>query len=190
MLREQVREAPGEGLRTEIKEQPVSGADLARGMAFLRASNMQVMRLQLAVERHDRTGALEAMDELVGLDRELGKFIGAMPDTSLDAVNDALDAQKRDVLAERMVLARGKAGPDLAIVRGEPEVVTDAVEPEPETAREWTPEAYGGEWEDEPRRRWPWILLALVIAAAAVSYVLFGDLLAADPARRIMEAWT
>lgn len=94
----------------------MDGAALARGMTLLRASNMNVMRLQLAMQKQDRRQAMSAMDDLVGLDRELSQFVAsipAAPPTDAGRMNRWLDEQKQAVVADRLVLARGKSGPAL-----------------------------------------------------------------------------
>lgn len=94
---------------------PASESDLARGMLLLRASNMNVMRLQLAVERSDRRLAMEALDGLVALDGEIRGFIQDMPpaDESLVEMTRRLDAQKAVLASEKLVFAAGRAGPSL-----------------------------------------------------------------------------
>src|SRR3546814_5591924 len=76
---------------------PASESDLARGMLLLRASNMNVMRLQLAMERSDRRLAMEELDCLVALDGEIKGFIEDMPpaDAALHEMTRRIDAQKR-----------------------------------------------------------------------------------------------
>lgn len=164
MLREDVRGESGE---------TVMAADLARGLTFLRASNMQVMRLQLATEQHDRRGMMAAIDELVGLDRELGRFIDSIPDCALATVARELDAQKRDVMAQRTILARGKSGPSLNPVP-EPEVAAELPELVLETPAS-SPASWheADAWEDEPEapaRRWRWLVAAVLVVGAALAF--------------------
>lgn len=200
MLRDEVREPAGGGTA-------IGAAELARGLCYLRASNLQVMRLQLAAEQHDRRGVMAAIDELVGLDRELGRFIEAIPGQGGDA--GEIEAQKREVMAGRLMLARGKIGPALT-----PEVPPDDAPPTPsplggggrarglgltENSRTQhpltptlSPLGRGGreeaellldqpageeEWyEPEPAPRWPWVLSAvLLLAAAALAVFLFSE---------------
>jgi hypothetical protein len=166
VLRQEVRGLPD----VETGEDAASAADLVRGLTFLRASNMQVMRLHLAQEQDDRRGMMAALDELVGLDRELARFVEAMPDPALHDIGETIDAQRQDVLEQRMVLARGKLGPALTPVP-EPE-------PEPEiTIAADAPMLLEDLYEEEPRRRrWPWVVLGLLIlAAAAVAAWIYLD---------------
>lgn len=149
----------------------VSANDLARGMILLRASNMNVMRLQLAVERHDRKSAMAAMDDLVGIDRELDRFIGSMPGAAADyaAVSDELDRHKQSVVSERVVMARGKVGPAVA-------PVPDVVPLDLETADIVDEEG----WHAEPDTPsiWPKVAIGLVVATvfAFILFVALGGL--------------
>ncbi|MDQ8757342.1 hypothetical protein RCO27_14015 [Sphingosinicella sp. LHD-64] len=165
VLREEVRGLPD----VETGRDGATAADLVRGLTFLRASNMQVMRLHLAQEQDDRRGMMAALDELVGLDRELARFVETMPDPALADVGEAIDAQRQDLLEQRMVLARGKLGPALTPV--------PAYEPEPEAIAADAPMLREDVYEEEaPRRRWPWVMLGLLIlAAAAVAAWLYLD---------------
>lgn len=147
--------------------------DLARGLTYLRASNMQVMRLQLAMEQQDRRGVMAAIDELVGLDRELGRFIETIPDPALADVGRELDTQKNELIGQRLVLARGKVGPALAPQPPAPPVpaIVDLADYE----------------EYRPSRRWPLAIAALlVLATAAALWLAFGGL---DTLRPLLSAW-
>lgn len=143
---------------------PDGAIGLGHALAFLRASNMQVMRLQLAAERQDRRGVMAAIDELVGIDRELERLIGPIPEVS---------AQRHELLAERLVLARGKIGPAIAPVpeaeaeESESLPIQFATEPEPYLLVDELP---------PPARRWPWVVAALLVllAGAAVAFWMFG----------------
>ena len=153
MLREEVRGSS----QVETGGDAARAADLVRGLTFLRASNMQVMRLHVAQEQHDRRGMMAALDELVGLDRELARFVQSMPDPDLLDIGEAIDAQRRDLLEERMVLACGKLGPALVPVprpRQEPETLGADL---PMLSVDLCQE------EEVRRRRWPRIALGLLI---------------------------
>lgn len=169
MLREEVRGNAGIGTGIEMGGSAAIAADLARGLTFLRASNMQVMRLHLAQEQHDRRGMMAALDELVGLDRELARFVETMPDPALADIGEAIDAQRQNLLERRMVLARGKLGPALTPV--------PPYEPEPDAICADAPMLLEDVYEEAAaRRRWPWIMLGLLIlAAAAVAAWLYVD---------------
>ncbi len=177
MLRENVRGSPEFGQA----DGAVMAADLARGLTFLRASNMQVMRLQLAMEREDRRGIMAAIDELVGLDRELARFIETIPDPELDGIGREIEAQKHDLMEQRVVLARGKLGPALRPV---PDASAPMPAPEPELLLSAVAPAAHAAPVEAPRpprrrrsRRWPWalaVLLVLALAGAVAAYLMFG----------------
>lgn len=159
MLSERVRGSPAGDAGGET----VMAQDLARGLIYLRASNMQVMRLQLAQEQQDRRAVMAAMDELVGLDRALGRFIDSIPDPGLAEIGRELDAQKSALVAERLVLARGKIGPALA-PPPEPEPITALVD-------------FADHEEERAPQRWLWALAALLVAAAGLAlWLAFGGL--------------
>jgi len=163
VLREEVRASPDMG----GADRGV-GPDLARGFAFLRASNMQVMRLQLAAERQDRRGVMAALDALAGIDRELGRFIDSMPDAGIPDIGRDIEAQRNDLLAQRMTLARGKIGPALSPAPARsPAELSMAAAPCDDPCDDHEAE--------EPARRWPWVLAAVLIACAALAaYALLG----------------
>ena len=56
-------------------EAPVGSEELAEGLMLVRASTLKMIRLQLAMERHDRVVAQEAVDDLVALDRRLEDYL-------------------------------------------------------------------------------------------------------------------
>lgn len=172
-------------LSGEVRGSPMNGGggsavmahDLARGLTYLRASNMQVMRLQLAMEQQDRRGVMAAIDELVGLDRELGRFIDSIPDPELADVGREIDGQKRELIAQRLVLARGKVGPALAPVA----VPARGVESEPAIIDLADYEEY------RPPRRWPLVIaFLLILATAAALWLAFGGL---DTLQPLISAW-
>lgn len=154
MLSERVSEVPDSGAR------PVAAADLAQGLSFLRASNLQVMRLQVASERQDRRGVMAAIDELVALDRELGRFIDSIP----GAARPIVVVSPRDVMEQRLILSRGKIGPAFDGPR-RPTAV-EAPAPVPDEGGE------AGAWASRLL-----ILLGLIcVAAIALAFGLTGSL--------------
>ncbi len=173
-------ETPGFIGRADWAPRPASESDLARGMLLLRASNMNVMRLQLAMERSDRRLAMEALDGLVALDGELKGFIEDMPpsDDAFSEMTRRLDAQKAVLASEKLVFAAGRSGPSLAKPR---EIGPSAPVAEPEVGRtlnletEWVPAHLLEEEERAGRgRRFAWIaaaLLLLILAGAAALYM-------------------
>jgi hypothetical protein len=86
-----------------MREAPAAAGNhtLAEGLTLVRASTLKLVRLQLAIERHDRLAALEAVDGLVELDRRL--------QTCLEPISNS-DGQglRRGVEADRFALNREK----------------------------------------------------------------------------------
>ncbi|MGS1018317.1 hypothetical protein [Allosphingosinicella humi] len=176
-------------------DQPASVTDLARGLMLLRASNMNVIRLQLAMERSDRRTAMEALDDLVALDREIGGFIGEPPDPELSEMARHLDSQKTVIASEKLVFAAGKRGPIIAPGSQVPPPATPAeIEPGPEEIAAYA-DPMAGLYADEeavPRRTWRilGILFLTFVAlglAAALYLAITNQLPSADDLARIME---
>jgi len=89
---------------------------LARGLLLVRASALNIVRLQLAMERRDRPVALQTVDELMSLDRQISDLVGGLPDASDDVTTGsrALEHQRRAVVVEKFALAAGTLGPRIA----------------------------------------------------------------------------
>lgn len=111
----------------------VSRAELVAGMQLLRAVNMQSIRLQLAVLRRDRKPAMESLDHLADMDRELEHFIegigpagAAAPE--LREIAELVALQKRALADEKIALMAGISGAKLG---GEPVAQLPEAEPEP-----------------------------------------------------------
>ena len=169
---------------SEVRERPGAppmcpaepgASDLVRGMLLLRASNMNVMRLQLAAERQDRQSAMAAMDELFGIDRELDQFITTMagPLPAEENRRDMFERQRRLLASERMVLARGKLGPAIA-----PEAPSPGPGPLPECEPSPPESLPSCDAPDElaAASAWPRILIALGVGLtfACILFVLLA----------------
>lgn len=146
----------------------VSSRELTRGLMLLRASNMNVIRLQLAMEQRDRRQAMEALDGLVALDGEIRDFIEDMPpkDAAAEALGRRIDAQKTAIASEKFILAAGKRGPALA-----------PAPPPPEPAAPEVPDFIGAEVPDETapapgHRRAVVAVLLFFLLMAAVAAIL------------------
>ena len=149
---------------------PVGSEALAEGLMLVRASTLKMIRLQLAMERNDRRGALEAVDDLVELDRKLQHYLGDAPALfGQERMRDELDREQAALQREKLALAAE------VIRRPEPTVVSfpspEAVEaaPEPEETT-WV------EWAEEPprRRAWKWAVGGLVLVAGAIAGAVFA----------------
>jgi hypothetical protein len=126
----------------------VGSEELAEGLMLVRASTLKMIRLQLAMERRDRRVALEAVDELVALDRALERYLADVPAPELDVERAALNREKLTLAAE--------------VIRSEPRPVEqEAPEPAPEPA--W--EEYAAEEERPSRAPW-WLAAALLLLSA------------------------
>jgi hypothetical protein len=101
---------------------PTGSSEHAEGLMLLRASTLKIIRLQLAMERHDRRLAIEAMDDLVALDRRLQDYLAAVPATGeqlmfqreLDCERAALNAEKLTLAAEVLRRPTNAANPNEA----------------------------------------------------------------------------
>lgn len=94
--------APGE---TAIS---VGSNDLAEELMLLRASTLKIIRLQLAIERHDRHVALMVLDELIALDRRLQeRLTGARPTGEQLMFRSELDFERAALNKEKLTLAAG-----------------------------------------------------------------------------------
>ena len=113
------------------------GSDaLAQGLLLMRASAIKVVRLQLAMERRDRRAAIEAVDELMGLDRRLGEFLDDLPVANgpLTAARAEVEAQGRALAREKLTLVAGIHGPRLAPRPEWVELARPAADPAAEAA--------------------------------------------------------
>ncbi|WP_129792250.1 hypothetical protein [Sphingosinicella sp. CPCC 101087] len=97
----------------------VGSDDLAQGLLLVQASAIKVVRLQLAMERRDRRTALEAVDELMRLDRRISDFLDDLPinGEKVSAAREEVEAQGRALAREKFALAAGMAGPRLSTGR-------------------------------------------------------------------------
>src|SRR3954468_22912313 len=84
----------------------VESSELAEGLMLVRASTLKMIRLQLAMERQDRRVALEAVDDLVALDRRLEHYLGDVPAPALDS-RGALEVERATLNHEKLALAAG-----------------------------------------------------------------------------------
>lgn len=130
---------------------PPTADDYALGLQFCRVGILSLTRLQLALERGDRSRAMEAIDDLHALDGEVERLVGAFPISSDDPrqgpVARILKEGKMAVAFEKLALASGISGPGLSSQLGasgringvrqeaEPAGVADWPPAEPRTAR-------------------------------------------------------
>ncbi len=153
------------GGRSEIGAQ-----DLAQGLMLVRASTINMVRLQLAMERRDRRVALQTLDELTLLDRRIGDLLDDLQIDPRDAWPDArrLEHQHRALAAEKLVLAAGASGPDVTAISDHwidppPPGSALAAGPAEVPAREISPHLIAAG-------------LLLLILACAASFLFFTDI--------------
>src|SRR4249919_704470 len=159
-------------VRARAAAVPEVGSDaLAEGLMLVRASTLKIVRLQLAMERQDRRVALEAVDDLVALDRLLQDYLADVPAAAEQSrLSDALDDERAMLNREKLALASG-------IVRREP--VTLPVEApivvEPEIVA-WHDFDFTPVEERRPHRAILWfaLVLAALAAAAGAAWMVIG----------------
>lgn len=105
--------------KTEVRKALGSEA-LAQGLLLVRASALGVVRLQLAMKRRDRPVALQTVDELMMLDRQISDFVGDLSVAADDvaAGSRALEQQRRALAVDKLALAAGTRGPRITDVSG------------------------------------------------------------------------
>ena len=75
---------------------------------LVRASTLKIIRLQLAMERRDQRVALEAVDDLVALDRSLEQFLSHYPKEHEDGLlGNVLELERSALNVEKHTLAAG-----------------------------------------------------------------------------------
>ena len=140
---------------------------LAEGLMLVRARTLKVIRLQLAMERRDRRVALEAVDDLVALDRSLEQFLTNVPAAADDGLfGNVLELERSALNVEKHTLAAGISSRGWQVETVEPEV---ALEAGAEADADWTyDELEGGRW------RWwrPVAIIAAILGIACAAYLL------------------
>ena len=90
---------------------PIGNEELAEGLMLVRASTLKIIRLQLAMERRDQRVALEAVDDLVALDRCLEEFLTNVPSANDDGMfRNVLELERSALNVEKHTLAGGISG--------------------------------------------------------------------------------
>lgn len=123
---------------------PPTADDYVLGLQFCRVGFLSLTRLQLALERGDRSRAMEAIDDLHALDIEVERLVGALP-VSPDDPRPGHAARlvkegRMAVAFEKLALASGISGPDLSSRPGFPGRIGDVwPEAEPAVAVDWPP---------------------------------------------------
>jgi hypothetical protein len=139
---------------------PVASEALAEGLMLVRASTLKIIRLQLAMERRDRRVALEAVDDLVALDRSLEQFLTSVPAVGDDGLfSNVLELERSALNVEKHTLAAGISNRGWEVETPEPEPA--------EAGADWTYD----EPEPEHSSRWRTIaILTAILAVACAAY--------------------
>lgn len=184
-----------------VETGPFVGAEeLAEGLMLVRASTLKVVRLQLAMERHDRQVALEVVDDLVALDRRLQDYLDKVPALGdHTSCRGQLESERAMLNREKLTLAAGinthararlpalpvnsdsgeLGGSMDALIQKETcwalveDSTNDTTEPEPMV--DGSEVALGVLAADETAgqsRWWPFGLLLLILAVASAVYFL------------------
>jgi hypothetical protein len=86
----------------------IGSEELAEGLMLVRASTLKIIRLQLAMERRDQRVALEAVDDLVALDRCLQEFLTHYPNPHEGGLlSSVLELERSALNVEKHTLAAG-----------------------------------------------------------------------------------
>ncbi len=122
------------------------------------------------MERQDRRVALEAVDDLVALDRRLQDYLADVPAAAEQLLlRDALDDERAMLNREKLALASG-------VVRREP--TPQLAEPElaPPDQPSWEDFNFAPAEEHHPHRAILWFsfVLALLAAVAGATWMLAG----------------
>lgn len=123
---------------------PPTADDYALGLQFCRVGFLSLTRLQLALERGDRSRAMEAIDDLHALDIEVERLVGALPvspdDPQQEHAARIVKEGRMAVAFEKLALASGISGPDLSSRPGFPNRIGDVwPEAEPAVVADWPP---------------------------------------------------
>lgn len=143
------------------KAAPIGSDELAEGLMLVRASTLKIIRLQLAMERHDRRVALEVVDDLVKLDRRLQDCL------AIASAGDKRILFRHELEAERAMLSREKLALAAEVLRRPPET-----EQRRSSDDDWLGprDAVIEHYEPRARHRWLIAIPILMSAVAASAY--------------------
>jgi hypothetical protein len=142
----------------------VGGGELAEGLMLLNASTLKIIRLQLAIERHDRQVALGAVDDLVALDRKLQDYLERVP------ASPELSLFRRELDVERAALNQEKLTLAAEVLRRPADTFAErefsaAPAPHAEAEDDWLASADVQGEPAAPRGRWLLAILAIAVVA-------------------------
>ena len=155
----------------------VGSEELAQGLMLVRASTLKMIRLQLAIERRDQRVALEAVDDLVALDRSLEEFLTHVPSAHDDGLfSNVLELERSALNVEKHTLAAGISNRSWQVETPEPQAT-------PEAEADWVYDR-----EEPERSRWlrPAAFISAVFAIALAAYLLGASGLVPDFIREVL----
>lgn len=144
---------------------------LRTGLELTRASQLTMLRFQLALQKSNRRAAMQALDHLLDIDAEMGKLAATQGDApSLPAGDAALSRfiglQKTAIAAEKHALAGGDLRRDGACANWTDSAALPAPAPLPDDVRSEDPAGRGG---------WAALLavaiVAIIFGIGAVAYL-------------------
>ncbi len=164
-------------------EQDESTQQLHSGLQLARASQVTLLRLQLALHGADRRGAMAALDSLLDLDAEMESLAatlgGDVYETTQDQAVAAHIAREKAAIAAEKHRLTGHAGrtdaggdADFAVevpselhFAASPPVPTVILADDPEGDARYAPEA--------PRQRWPAVLALICLLAIGLGVFVY-----------------
>lgn len=130
--------------------------ELAEGLMLFRAGTLRMIRLQLAMEQHDRRVALETVDDLVALDLQLQDYLAHLPEPVAPELMHDLEDERAALNREKLALAAGVIRREAAPPVAEPIAVTEA----------WGSRDFAGAEERRQRRGLLRLVAGLIVVSA------------------------
>lgn len=182
---------------------PIPPEELIAGIQLLRAANLQTVRLQLAMFRQERRTAMESLDRLADMDRELERFLAGLEPAApaLADINHLVAVQKNALADEKIALMAEIKGPRVtpkaeearpmpcpvntppspAVVPPDPPVEVKPPPPRILVASEEGAIAESVAEEYRAERRWGLTVFLILLTTLAVAGGAFGWLAYAQP---------
>lgn len=118
-------------------------------LSLVQEALLKLVRFQLAMVRQDRRTAMQAMDDVVALERKLADHIRLSGDETMSAAEMRLAEDRAAVVREKFALAAGKSGfarPASALsMQGNVEVLANEQDPPMQSEPAIELDAYEGE---------------------------------------------
>lgn len=142
---------------------------LRTGLELARASQLTMLRLQLALHKSNRRTAMQALDNLLEIDAEIEELAATLNQVPLRPSEDTalfgfIGSQKEAIATEKHVLT----GSDL---RSDPAPIAFSLADPDEASEAATPVISDDEIEEAPQgggRRWLYILAAIIVIGAII----------------------